>query len=159
MYRSLALIAVITLLGASQAGCDPAHAQLDQPRPVTAGPAEDIAVAPGDEVVVSLEVASNPDAVDQTAGLILPAGVAVAISGRIATDGPSTVEALIQLGPRGGPWRTVAIAASPPVWGAVIVYPRAGEFARVAVVSDDGARVVGGDVRQTRITAVPLPEQ
>lgn len=147
--RYAALLFIASFLGCA------ADAQEHRPGPVSAGPSEGVDIPPGASVALTLEDTTDPLAVDQTVGLVVAHGQPVVISGRVATM-QGAVTAAVQLGPRDGPWRTVAVAADPPVWGGIITYPQAGEYLRVLVTSALGARVAGGDPRQTWVTAFPI---
>ncbi len=151
------LIAVLTLVATIPAfGCG-AEAQDHAPGPVTAGPAAIIEIEPGGEAVVSLERASDPTAVVQSDGLVVPA-LPTLISARLGLRGGSAT-AVVQLGPRGGPWRTVAIGADPPIIPPLLVYPEPGDLVRVLVASARGVELLGGEdgPRQTWVTAMPIP--
>lgn len=146
------IIALALLL--SVLGCD-ASAQQQRPGPVTAGPSQLIDVPAGESIVLPLDYTTDDRAVWQSDGLIVPAQP-TAISGRVATRRGS-VSAVVQIGPRDGPFRTVAIAADPPVFGPLLVTPAEGELVRLVVSSGLGATVSGGVIRQTWITATPVP--
>ncbi|MCB9527833.1 MAG: hypothetical protein H6701_05445 [Myxococcales bacterium] len=157
--RSLALIA-LALFGAAQLGCDGANAQEPQSFPVTAGPAQDIILDPGDQMLIPLERATDPAAVDQTVGLILPAGRPVMLSAYIGiSEGRAIAE--VVTGQRGDPIEAFQSRAwvATGVVTPLVVWPDPGELAAIRVTSTDGAVILAGDAeRRTWLTAVPLAQ-
>jgi len=149
--RLFALITFVTLA----LGCA-ADAHDHAPGPVTAGPSAPILVEPGGETVISLERASDPAAVFQSDGLIVPS-VPTLVSARVGLRGGAGTLA-VQLGPRGGPWRTVALAADPALVPPLLVHPDPGDLLRVIVASARGVEVSGSRAgpRQTWVTALPI---
>lgn len=157
LVRFGGLVAAVMLLLPLGLGCAPAEAGAGHaPAAVTAGPSAVVDVAPGDTVVVSLERATDPLAVFQSDGLVLPAQPTLVSARLQVSHGEAT--ALLQLGPRGGPWRTIAEAGSPPIIPPILVFPDDGEMVRVAASSVHGAQVVGSPdgPRATWVTALPL---
>lgn len=157
--RALVLIA-LALFGAAQLGCDDAIAQEQEPPsfPVTAGPAQDIVLEPGSQVLIPLERATDATAVDQTVGLILPAGRPVMLSAYIGiSEGRAIAE--VVTGQRGDPigaFQSRAWVAS-GVITPIVVWPDPGELAAIRVTSTEGAVILAGDAeRRTWLTAVPL---
>lgn len=149
--RLLALFVFATSL----IGCA-ADAQQHHPGPVTAGPSQSVFIDPGGEAVVTLERATDPLAVVQSDGLVVPAQPTL-VSARLGLRGGKAT-AVVQLGPRGGPWRTVAMAADPPTLPPLLVYPEPGDLVRVVASSARGAELLGSDAgpRLTWVTATPL---
>lgn len=149
---------LLALLCLALLGCDNAVAQEVPHTPVTAGPQRDIALAPGDQVLVTLERATDPAAVDQTVGLILPVGGPVMLSARVTIDqGRAVVE--VVTGHRGDAIGEYVSHAWVPdgIITPVIIWPGPGEVAALRVTSTEGAVVrAGDDARQTWLTAVPI---
>lgn len=137
--------------------CAPADAQMPHMAgPVTAGPAHPIEVPPGDTITVGLENATDPAAVFQSDGLVVAGDTPVMLSARVAFS-RGTGAVTVQVGPRGGPWRSVATAAEPPIITPIIIAPQAGEVARLVVTSALGAELRSGPPHRTYLTAVPVP--
>lgn len=137
------------------AGCA-ADAQNHEPGPVTAGPAASIMLEPGAEHVVTLERTTDPEAVIQSDGLVVPARPLI-ISAQLGLA-EGSASAAVQLGPRGGPWRTVAAAVDPPTISPLLVFPEHGELIRIVATSPDGAELLGSEEgpRLTWVTASPV---
>lgn len=155
MLRILALSAFAAFVAL---GCQ-AAAQAPLPLPVTAGPAEDIILAPGESRLLSLELATDPAAVDQTVGLILPAGRPVLVSAQVLVSAGVAVTELV-IGDPHGPdeWQPVAWSAS-GVIAPVIIWPEPGQRAALRVTSTVGAEIIagGGDgSRRSWVTSIPV---
>lgn len=158
MFRTVLILAAFLGLAilSPLVACDPAAAQEVVPLPVTAGPAHDLVLAPGGQALVSLERATDPTAVDQTFGLVLPAGP-VMLSAKVGISGRAIVE--VVTGERGDPIDQL----EPLAWVAdgvitpLVIWPVPGEVAALRVTSTDGATVIAGDdERRTWLTVVPL---
>lgn len=158
MFRTVLILAALAGLAVLSplVACDPAAAQPVVPLPVTAGPERDLVLAPGSSALVPLERATDPTAVDQTVGLVLPAGP-VMLSAKVGVNGRAVVE--VVTGERGEPIE----AYEPLAWVAdgvvtpLVIWPAPGDVAALRVTSTDGATVVAGDQeRRTWLTVVPL---
>lgn len=154
--RTLLALASFVLALMVPLGCSAADAQQPEAGPVTAGPSLPIDLEPNVPTVITLEASSDPAAVVQTEGLIIGAAPVLISAAVMFHDGAGT--AAIQLGNRElDEWRTVAVATNPANIAPVIVYPHAGEVARLVVTSAFGGRIRSGvEPRQTYLTAIPL---